>query len=558
MRTPISASDALWQFDAFRCLRALPEAVTSTPVLNAQTDAKTDTKTDGGTGSEPGIESVIESGSDNAVSRPKLVVACSGGVDSMTLLHALARLYPEQVRAIHINHQIHPDSADWADRVARQCDQLNIPCQCIAVQLASGNLEQQARAARYQALIDATDESECVVLGHQQEDQAETLMMRLVHGSFPAALGGMQPLSLRQQRRFWRPWLGVSRADIEWLAEQFGLTPLVVQDPANAELRYDRVFLRQQIFSPLSQRWPHASQGIARSMGHLQEAVALLDETLDEQLAQCSTAESLSWASLSQWGEIRQKWLLRRWLQQQEPFAPPQTILAAILAMQHQRPDAHTRVDWAQWQFRSYRGVLYRLPRRRVVACALDMNLPGRGESLHWSLPSGEWRVQALGSTADGWEFTQLSVASLPLSGNVPEPEDYGVRDSPQRIGMLVLPAASHQVENGTQTQIQAHTQAQEQAQTLALRARQGGEHIRVSGKTIALKHWLQEQGMPPWQREQVHLVWHGNCIVLLLTPAGVLITDEGRNQAANTVESTLENSVESRADRIGGVAARS
>lgn len=184
------------------------------------------------------------------------------------------------------------------------------------------------------------------------------------------------------------------------------------------------------------------------------------------------------------------------------------------------------------------------------MACALDMNLPGRGESLHWSLPSGEWRVQALGSAADGWEFTQMSVASLPLSANEPEPEDYGFRDSPQKIGMLVLPAASHQVENGPQTQIQAHT--------LALRARQGGEHIRVSGKTIALKHWLQEQGMPPWQREQVHLVWHGNCIVLLLTPAGVLITDEGRNQAANTVESRLENSVESRTDRIGGVAARS
>ena len=80
------------------------------------------------------------------------VVACSGGRDSLTLAAALSFLRPACVRVVHVNHGLHADAARWAQHVERVCLQLQIPCVVRAVQVGQGNLEAEARRARYATL----------------------------------------------------------------------------------------------------------------------------------------------------------------------------------------------------------------------------------------------------------------------------------------------------------------------------------------------------------------------------------------------------------------------
>ena len=101
----------------------------------------------------------------------------------MLLLHLMSALFPRKVRAIYINHQLQKVSDVWAIFVQEQCLKLNIPCIIQNVDVQQGNLENQAREARYQAFAKHLDKGEILVLAHHQQDQAETLLLRLLSGT---------------------------------------------------------------------------------------------------------------------------------------------------------------------------------------------------------------------------------------------------------------------------------------------------------------------------------------------------------------------------------------
>ena len=96
----------------------------------------------------------------------------------MLLLHLMFFLCSEKIRAIYVDHQLQSISSAWGTFVQQQCRQLNIPCIIQPVNVASGNLEQQARNSRYQAYLQHLQADEILVLAHHQQDQAETLMLR--------------------------------------------------------------------------------------------------------------------------------------------------------------------------------------------------------------------------------------------------------------------------------------------------------------------------------------------------------------------------------------------
>jgi tRNA(Ile)-lysidine synthase len=115
-------------------------------------------------------------------------VALSGGLDSTVLLHALATLSREHslppLRALHVHHGLQAAAQGWPDHCARLCAQLGIPFEAVSVQVAPGaSLEQAARQARYAALGSALGEHELLLTGHHQDDQAETLLLRLMRGA---------------------------------------------------------------------------------------------------------------------------------------------------------------------------------------------------------------------------------------------------------------------------------------------------------------------------------------------------------------------------------------
>ena len=115
-----------------------------------------------------------------------------------------------KIRAIYVDHQLQSISNEWGTFVQQQCQQLNIPCIIQPVHVASGNLESQARQSRYQAYLQHLQPNEVLVLAHHQQDQAETLMLRLLSGAGIDGLAAMKAIDIRKDLTIWRPLLDIS------------------------------------------------------------------------------------------------------------------------------------------------------------------------------------------------------------------------------------------------------------------------------------------------------------------------------------------------------------
>lgn len=163
-----------------------------------------------------------------------VLVACSGGPDSLALAAALAFVAPREgwrAGAVVVDHRLQAGSADVAHRAAAQCTGLGLdPVEVVAVDVGSaGGPEAAARAARYVALEAAAVRhgAAAVLLGHTLEDQAETVLLGLGRGSGARSLAGMAPV--RGVLR--RPFLAVRRAATARACAAQGLEPWL--DPTN-------------------------------------------------------------------------------------------------------------------------------------------------------------------------------------------------------------------------------------------------------------------------------------------------------------------------------------
>ncbi|MEG1091295.1 MAG: tRNA lysidine(34) synthetase TilS, partial [Acinetobacter sp.] len=242
----------------------------------------------------------------------KFLIGCSGGVDSMLLLHLMFFLCPEKVRAIYVDHQLQALSADWGKFVAHQCQQLNIPCIIQPVHVASGNLEQQARNSRYQAYLQHLQADEMLVLAHHQQDQAETLMLRLLSGAGVDGLAAMKQIDVRENLTIWRPLLDISREQIcQWASD---LNVQNIEDPTNADTHYDRAWARQTLWPLLSQRYPKMQAALVRTSELMQDAQDILQEVLQQDLASCGTETQLDLGKFLQLSKSRQRQLLSAWM----------------------------------------------------------------------------------------------------------------------------------------------------------------------------------------------------------------------------------------------------
>lgn len=173
-------------------------------------------------------------------------VALSGGGDSMALLHLL-RDAGVSVCAATVDHGLRPDSQSEANWVAQQCAGLNIPHDILSWTGwdGTGNLQDQARQARYRLLADWAQAHglAAVALGHTIEDQAETVLMRLSRGAGVDGMAAMAGDFDRFGVRFLRPILHLRRAALRDLLRTHGAR--WVEDPSNDNPRFDRVRIRQ-------------------------------------------------------------------------------------------------------------------------------------------------------------------------------------------------------------------------------------------------------------------------------------------------------------------------
>jgi len=176
-----------------------------------------------------------------------VVVACSGGPDSLALL-ALAVAANLEPIAVHVDHGLRAGSDRDAAVVASVAARLGARVHAERVTVEPGpNLEARARAARYEALERARARvgATAVLVGHTADDQAETVLLNLLRGGALAGLGGMPP----RRGYLVRPLLGLRRTDTVELCARLELEP--IDDPMNADPAFRRVWLRREVIPAL-------------------------------------------------------------------------------------------------------------------------------------------------------------------------------------------------------------------------------------------------------------------------------------------------------------------
>ena len=211
----------------------------------------------------------------------RLGLAVSGGGDSLALLLLAHAARPGRIAAATVDHGLRGDSASEAAMVARLCAERHIPHAILAVSVAPGNVQSQARAARYAALADwaATENLAALATAHHADDQAETLLMRLNRGSGVAGLAGVRArgmvpgsqLALSVAVPVLRPLLGFRRGELLEIVTAAGIGP--VNDPSNFDDQFDRARMRKALDGA---DWLDVL-ALAASAAHLADADAAIE-----------------------------------------------------------------------------------------------------------------------------------------------------------------------------------------------------------------------------------------------------------------------------------------
>lgn len=399
---------------------------------------------------------------------PALLVGLSGGLDSTVLLHALARRHgTATLRAVHVHHGLHTDADQWTAECQRLCDLLGVSLEILRVHVDRESPlgpEGAAREARYAAFAEALRTGEDLVLAHHRDDQAETVLLRLLRASGGAGAAGMRASRDFHGARLLRPLLGLARAQLLDYARRHGLH--WCEDPSNAREDADRNFLRLRVLPLLRERWPRADAAIAGSAARLAEDAGLLQEAVDERLRALHgegdwlPVEGLRALSPAWRAQVLRRWVVRRGLPPL-PGTAPERIDADVLDA------AHDRAACYRWQGAELRRWTDRLYARRDVAATLD------GAPLAW----------------DGRPALVLA--------------DGGV------LALEPGPAGGFDAVLGPCT----------------VRPRQGGERLRLPGRehAHALKDLLREAALPPWDRARLPLLFAADGE--LLAAADVLVS---------------------------------
>jgi tRNA(Ile)-lysidine synthase len=382
-----------------------------------------------------------------------VVLAVSGGRDSMVLMHAAAKVAGERATVVYVDQGLHPHSAHWASEVGREAESLGLACLTLTVDarptLGEGP-EAAARAARYRALASVMRPGACLLTAHHRRDQAETVLLQLLRGAGPDGLSGMPRDAAFAGGRHLRPLLDLPAGGIHEYADLHQLR--WVEDPSNADESLRRNFLRHQVLPRLQQRWPGADAAIARSASLCAESARRDRLIATDDLGDAVVAAALPLAALRGLEEDRARNALRAWLNRRGVRPPGRSRLTSFMdAALGAAPDRHPRMAWGEHQLARFQDALHLLP--RLVAPDPDAR---------WS-----W---------DGRDALDLG----------------------ESIGRVWLEPGGAGL---------APTLCE---YTLELRIRQGGERIKPPGQRHrrTLKALLREAGCPPWLRDRLPLLY--------------------------------------------------
>ncbi|MGB0739855.1 MAG: tRNA lysidine(34) synthetase TilS [Planctomycetaceae bacterium] len=251
---------------------------------------------------EPGIHSSLQNDLQQLLpllipGQQPVVVAVSGGTDSMVLLHLLHSLpkFRPRLMVAHLNHGLRAAESDADEELVRQfCGQHQIHLQTkktTADELnaqSRGSLEESARTMRYEFLLQVAEQAsaQVVLTAHHADDQAETLLHNLIRGTGLHGLRGMQPARpLSKTIQLVRPLLGISRTALVEYAAMYRLQS--AEDSSNSDPAYTRNRLRHEVLPLLTQiRGTDVSPALLRLADQAAEAIDCLNQQADQLLQQ--------------------------------------------------------------------------------------------------------------------------------------------------------------------------------------------------------------------------------------------------------------------------------
>jgi tRNA(Ile)-lysidine synthase len=308
------------------------------------------------------VESVLADAGIGA--RQRLCCALSGGVDSVVLLEVLVALRARLgfgLEAAHVHHGLGSGADGWAAFCADLCGARGLHLHVFRVEVARdhpGGLEAAARIARHRAL--AGVDCDWLVLGHHRDDQAETVLFRLLRGAGVHGVAAMRAIEPGDEKRAGklRPLLEESRAGIHAYARAQKLQ--WVEDDSNADPRFTRNDLRLRILPALEAGFPAARAALARAAAHFGEAAALLDDLAAMDMAACG-GETFERAALLRLPEARLANLLR-WRIRRLGNLPPSTAWLGEALRQLRASEAPLLLPLGKIACYSYRGRVWIAP----------------------------------------------------------------------------------------------------------------------------------------------------------------------------------------------------
>lgn len=409
--------------------------------------------------------------SEQTIAPRRIVVGFSGGLDSTVLLHLLHNYVRSRLNvslvALHINHGLQARSEQWEQLCVQKGKSFGVTTYAIRADVERNTgegLEQAARHARYRAFEEFLQEGDLLCLAHHRDDQAETVLYRLLRGSGPLGLAAMRSRKPFAEAQVVRPLLSCSRKELEAYAQLHRLR--WVEDPSNLDASFDRNYLRREIMPRLKSRWPAVSETFSRAAELNQETVLLLDELAVSDLAvvACEQGRRLYRQQLSQLSPPRIHNVLRFWLLKNgRPLPSRANLLRIRKELVGSQAAGLAFVGWAGAEVRVFDEQLYCMPNL--------IPAPKGGTEIIWK-----------GALSD-------------------QPLDLGAEAGTLRVTAV----------QGRGVKGQLLEQACEQGR-LIIKWREGGERCQPQERAHSqkLKKLLQEYHVPPWLRGCLPLVYIG------------------------------------------------
>ena len=407
------------------------------------------------------VEKVFLSLSTSHKKIKSMTVALSGGRDSVVLLYLLHQLQKRQtftLKASHVHHGLSKNADKWVKFCEKLCTKLSVPLDVHYIKLPqkkSLGIEGEARRLRYEKILQS--KTDLVVLAHHEDDQAETFLLQLIRGAGVKGLSSMAHFD--DSRRLWRPLLNTSRTDIESYAKKHQLK--WIEDESNQNIDFDRNFIRSKVLPILKNRFSYIIKVISRSTSHLAEAQYLLDDLaeidLKIYLKSNNYKHRLKVKTLDKLSNYRAKNVLRYWLEINNQLMPSKDLLDELLRqVLTAKKDAELKIQLSKdFEIRRYKDEIYIAEKKQ------------KGQKNYEII----WKVES--------ENLLNNVAQL----NFKKVKGRG-------INLKFL-----------------------RGKNLIIRNRQGGEFFKPDSKrpTKKIKQLLQESNLPPWERENLPLIFVGD-----------------------------------------------